>query len=89
LNDRTNQICGEGDLICAAPAQAFNLLNLPATLKVLLGGAGEPVHAMYNTTKFWSLDGQPATVWTREWASDVIGGAPHPQRGSGEPQPGT
>jgi hypothetical protein len=89
LNDRTNQICAEGDLICAAPSQAFNLLNLPATLKVLLGGAGEPVHAMYNTTKFWSLDGQPATVWTREWASGVIGGAPHPQRGSGQPQPGT
>ena len=89
LNDRTNQICAEGDLICAAPSQAFNLLNLPATIKVLLGGAGEPVHAMYNTTRFWSLGGQPATVWTRNWASGVIGGAPHPNRGSAEPQPGT
>lgn len=77
LNDRTNQICGEGDLICAAPSEAFNPLNLPSTIKVLLGGAGEPVHALYNTTRFWSLDGQPATVWTRDWASGLIGGAPH------------
>jgi hypothetical protein len=81
LNDRTNQICGEGDLICAAPSEAFNPLNLPSTIKVLLGGAGEPVHAMYNTTRFWSLDGQPATVWTRDWASGLIGGAPHPGHG--------
>ena len=78
LNDRTNQICAEGDLICAAPEEAFNALNLPRTLEVLLGAAGEPVHAMYNTTQFWSLDGQPATVWTRNWALDVIKNAPQP-----------
>jgi phospholipase A/thioesterase len=81
LNDRTNEICGEGDLICAAPSEAFNPLNLPGTLKVLLGGAGEPVHALYNTTQFWSLDGQPATVWTRSWAASVIENAPRPQHG--------
>jgi hypothetical protein len=79
LSDRTFEICGEGDLICAAPTEAFNPLNLPGTLKVLMGGAGEPVHAMYATTQFWSLDGQPATVWTRNWAANVIGNAPHPE----------
>jgi hypothetical protein len=79
LSDRTFEICAEGDLICAAPAAAFNPLNLPGTLKVLMGGAGEPVHAMYNTTQFWSLDGRPATVWTRDWAANVIENAPHPE----------
>jgi Cutinase len=79
LNNRTNEICGEGDLICAAPEEAFNIANLPTTLNVLSGGAGQPVHALYNTTQFWSLDGQPATVWTRNWASGVIDAAPHPK----------
>lgn len=78
LADRTFEICGEGDLICAAPTAAFNPLNLPATLKILMGGAGEPVHAMYNTTQYWSLDGRPATVWTRDWAATVMENAPRP-----------
>lgn len=81
LNDRTNQICGAGDLICAAPEQAFNIANLPATLEVLSGGAGQPVHALYNTTQFWSLDGMPATAWTLNWAHGVIDNAPHPKHG--------
>ena len=79
LTDRTFEICGEGDLICAAPAEAFNPLNLPGTLKILMGGAGEPVHAMYNTTQYWSLDGRPATVWTRDWAANVMENAPRPE----------
>ena len=79
LTDRTFEICGEGDLICAAPAEAFNPLNLPGTLKILMGGAGEPVHAMYNTTQYWSLDGRPATVWTRDWAAKVMENAPRPE----------
>ena len=79
LIDRTFEICGEGDLICAAPAEAFNPLNLPGTLKILMGGAGEPVHAMYNTTQYWSLDGRPATVWTRDWAANVMENAPRPE----------
>src|SRR3954470_22293906 len=29
LNDRTNQICAKGDLICAAPEAAFSIVNLP------------------------------------------------------------
>jgi hypothetical protein len=78
LNDRTNQICAEGDLICAAPSEAFNVFNLPATLKVLMGGAGEPVHAMYNTPQFWNFNNQTATVWVHNWATEVINRAPHP-----------
>jgi hypothetical protein len=81
LNNRTNEICAQNDLICAAPQEAFSITNLPATLDILSGGAGQPVHALYNTTQFWSLDGQPATVWTRNWASGVIEAAPHPKHG--------
>jgi hypothetical protein len=81
LNDRTNEICAQGDLICAAPQEAFNITNLPTTLSVLTGSAGAPVHALYNTTQDWSLDGQPATMWARNWAAGVIDGASHPKHG--------
>lgn len=81
LNNRTNQICAPGDLICAAPDQAFNITNLPSTLDVLAGGAGQPVHAMYNTPQFWNLDGQTATSWTLNWGRDIIENAPHPKHG--------
>src|SRR5690349_18539807 len=64
LNDRVNEICAQGDLICAAPEEAFNITNLPKTLDVLAGGAGQPVHALYATPQFWNLDGQPSTAWT-------------------------
>jgi hypothetical protein len=81
LNNRTNQICGAGDLICAAPQSAFNITNLPRTLEVLAGGAGQPVHAMYNTPEFWSLDGQTSTSWTLNWARGLIENAPRPPHG--------
>jgi hypothetical protein len=81
LNDRTNEICGTGDLICASPEQAFNITNLPATLEVLAGGAGQPVHALYNTPQFWNLDGMPATQWALGWARGLIDNAPHPKHG--------
>jgi len=81
LDDRTNQICASGDLICAAPQGAFSIVNLPRTLEVLAGGAGQPVHALYGTPQFWSIDGRPATVWTLDWARGVIDNAPHPRHG--------
>jgi hypothetical protein len=81
LNNRTNQICGPGDLICAAPQSAFNITNLPRTLEVLAGGAGQPVHALYNTPQFWNLDGQTSTSWTLNWARGLIENAPRPQHG--------
>ena len=81
LNDRTNEICARGDLICAAPESAFNITELPKTLEVLSGGAGQPVHAMYATPDFWNLDGQTATQWTLNWAQGLIGNAPQPKHG--------
>ncbi|MGD9619123.1 MAG: cutinase family protein [Mycolicibacterium sp.] len=81
LNDRTYEICARGDLICAAPESAFNIAQLPQTLEVLSGGAGQPVHAMYATPDFWSLDGMPATQWTLDWARGLIDNAPQPKHG--------
>jgi hypothetical protein len=81
VNDRTNQICARGDLICAAPESAFNITQLPKTLEVLSGGAGQPVHALYATPQFWNLDGLPATGWTLNWAQGVISNAPQPKHG--------
>jgi hypothetical protein len=81
LNDRTNEICARGDLICAAPTSAFSIINLPKTLETLSGGAGAPVHALYNTPEFWSLDGKTAPQWTLSWAQGLIENAPHPKHG--------
>ena len=81
LNERVNEICATGDLICSAPEQAFSIVNLPKTLEVLAGGAGQPVHAMYATTQFWNLGGQPATAWTLDWTQQVIDNAPQPKHG--------
>ena len=81
LNDRTNEICATGDLICSAPDEAFSITNLPRTMEILGGGAGQPVHAMYATTQFWNLGGQPATAWTLDWAQKVVDNAPHPKHG--------
>jgi Cutinase len=81
LNSKTNEICAPGDLICAAPDEAFSVANLPNTLNTLAGGAGQPVHALYATTQFWSLDGAPATDWTLNWVQGLIANAPHPKHG--------
>ncbi|KMO66819.1 cutinase [Mycolicibacterium chubuense] len=81
LNDRTNEICARGDLICAAPTSAFNITQLPRTIEVLSGGAGQPVHALYATPQFWNIDGQPATAWTLNWAQGLIDNAPRPKHG--------
>ncbi|WP_204080311.1 cutinase family protein [Mycobacterium riyadhense] len=81
LDSRTNEICAEGDLICAAPQEAFSPANLPTTLNTLAGGAGQPIHAMYATPDFWNSDGQPATAWTLNWAHGLIEKAPHPKHG--------
>ncbi len=81
LNDRVFEICAQDDLICAAPEEAFNIVNLPKTLEVLAGGAGQPVHALYATPQFWNSDGQPAAVWTRNWVVAAVENAPHPKHG--------
>ncbi len=81
LNNKTNEICAPGDLICAAPKEAFSPANLSNTISTLTGGGGQPIHAMYGTTDFWNLDGAPATVWTLNWAHGLIENAPHPKHG--------
>ncbi len=81
LDGNTNEICALGDLICAAPENAFSIANLSNTLNTLAGGAGQPVHALYATTQFWNLDGAPATDWTLNWAHGLIDNAPHPKHG--------
>lgn len=81
LNNRTNQICAPGDLICSAPQSAFSITNLPRTLEVLTAGAGQPIHAMYATPQFWTVDGQTATSWTLGWARGLIENAPRPPHG--------
>lgn len=81
LNNRTNQICAPGDLICSAPQPAFNIANLPRTLEVLTAGAGQPIHAMYATPEFWNADGQTATSWTLNWARTLVENAPRPPHG--------
>ncbi len=81
LDNRTYQICGSGDLICAAPQSAFSVANLPATLSTLLGSVAGPVHALYNTPQFWTLDGKTTTQWTTDWVRELIANAPHPKHG--------
>ncbi|CAJ1505621.1 cutinase family protein [[Mycobacterium] kokjensenii] len=81
LSARTNEICARGDLICAAPREAFSIAKLPGTLETLAGGAAAPVHALYATTDFWEQDGKSATEWTLDWARGVIADAPRPPHG--------
>jgi hypothetical protein len=81
LNSKTNEICAPGDLICAAPNEAFSIASLPNTLNTLAGSAGQPIHALYATTQFWNLDGTPATDWALSWAHGLIENAPRPKHG--------
>jgi len=81
LDGKTNEICAAGDLICAAPEEAFSVANLPNTLNTLAGNGGQPIHAMYATPQFWNLDGATATDWTLSWAHGAVENAPHPKHG--------
>ena len=57
--------------------------KMQSSVPELMDIAAEPdtIHAMYGTTQFWSVDGQPATVWIRNWAANLIENAPHPKHG--------
>ncbi|MGL4305894.1 MAG: cutinase family protein [Mycobacteriaceae bacterium] len=79
LTGRTREICAAGDLICAAPNQALSLTNIPGSLATLVAANGNPVHAMYNTTNYWQLDGQSATSWMQGWFSSLLDSAPRPR----------
>jgi hypothetical protein len=75
LNDRVNQICAAGDLICAAPSEGLSLRNIPQSIGILAGAAGNPVHASYNS---FVVDdaGTTSTQWTAGWAAGLISSAP-------------
>ena len=60
LNGKTNEICAPGDLICAAPEEAFSVANLSNTLNTLAGGAASR-STRCTDAEFWNLDGAPAT----------------------------
>ena len=75
LTDRTYSLCAPGDLICDAPTIA----NPIEGISKLMGAVNNPVHAMYNTTRYWNDDGEPATEWMTGWARDVIDKAPFPK----------
>lgn len=74
LKDRTYSICAAGDLICDAP----RVTNPLTAIGQLANAAGNPVHAMYATKRYWSAGGATATQWMYSWASRLIDDAPHP-----------
>ncbi|KZF04723.1 MAG: cutinase family protein [Rhodococcus sp. (in: high G+C Gram-positive bacteria)] len=75
LDEKVNQICAAGDLICAAPSEGLSLRNIPQSIGILAGAAGNPVHASYNT---FVVDdaGTTTTQWTAGWAAGLISSAP-------------
>lgn len=70
LRDRTYSICAAGDLICEAPTVTEPL----KAIGQFANAAGNPVHAMYATTRYWELDGATATQWMLGWSSRLIKG---------------
>ena len=81
LNNKTNEICAPGDLICAAPKEAFSPANLSNTISTLTGGGGQPIHAMYGTTRVLEPGWRAGDGWTLNWAHGLIDNAPHPKHG--------
>ncbi|SNT27542.1 cutinase family protein [Rhodococcoides kyotonense] len=75
LDDKVFSICAAGDLICAAPSEGLSLRNIPQSVGILLGAAGNPVHASYNS---FVVDdaGTTSTQWTAAWAAGLIESAP-------------
>ncbi|MFF0489251.1 cutinase family protein [Nocardia sp. NPDC004068] len=77
LADRTFTMCAPGDLICDAPRQALNPVNIIPSLTTLVRSVGSPVHALYAS---YQVDdsGTTAPGWTADWAIGLIDKAPHP-----------
>ncbi len=75
LEGKVNQICAPGDLICSAPSEGLSLRNIPQSIGILVGAAGNPVHASYNS---FVVDdaGTTTTQWTAAWAEGLIEAAP-------------
>jgi hypothetical protein len=77
LAGRTYTICAPGDMVCDAPPQALNPVNIIPSLLTLVHAAGNPVHSLYNSFRV-DADGTTATRWTTGWAIGLINNAPHP-----------
>ncbi|GED96335.1 cutinase family protein [Gordonia crocea] len=75
LRDRVSGICAPGDLICDSPT----IRNPLGAVGQLVNASRNPIHAMYATPKYWSLNGATATQWMYAWAVGLINGAPHPE----------
>ncbi|MGA9871099.1 MAG: cutinase family protein [Rhodococcus sp. (in: high G+C Gram-positive bacteria)] len=75
LDGKVNHICAPGDLICASPSEGLSLRNIPQSIGILVGAAGNPVHASYNS---FVVDdaGTTSTQWTANWAAGLIESAP-------------
>lgn len=74
LKDRTYSLCAPGDLICDSPTIA----NPIEGLSKIAGALNNPIHAMYNTTRYWNDDGQSAVRWMSGWVTGVVKDAPKP-----------
>jgi Cutinase len=74
VGDRVVTFCAPGDLICATPAKATNLANLPATLALVGQYMQSGVHSAYASYKVES--GQTTTQWLANWLGDKIEKAP-------------
>src|SRR5262249_790204 len=77
LANRTFTICSPGDLICDAPREALNPVNMMGSVLSLVRAAGNPLHSLYNGYAVYG-NGTSATEWTVNWAAGLIDGAPHP-----------
>ncbi|GAA1459521.1 cutinase family protein [Williamsia maris] len=75
VKDRTYAICASGDLICDSPT----ILNPLDAIGKIAGALNNPVHALYNTTRYWDDDGASATRWMYGWARSTIEKAPRPE----------
>jgi hypothetical protein len=78
LANRTYTVCAKGDLICDAPNQALNPVNVIPSVLTLVHAAGNPIHSLYNSFVV-DADGITATQWTANWAEGLINAAPHPR----------
>ncbi|MGB3602345.1 MAG: cutinase family protein [Gordonia sp. (in: high G+C Gram-positive bacteria)] len=75
ISNRVRSICAPGDLICDSPTIRDPL----KAIGQLANAAGNPVHAMYATPRYWKTKGgRTAVQWMTDWASTTIKGAPHP-----------
>lgn len=74
VGDRVVTFCAPGDLICATPDSARNLVNLPQTLAQIGTYMSSQVHTSYGSYQVAS--GKSATDWLTGWLEDKIDSAP-------------